>query len=177
MSAPREACDEYLALRRALGCKLTRHGRRLPDLIAHLAAAGETTVTTRPTLEWQPNRRGTRRSEQSRCRSRAASRAPRGRSTAAPAQAHRQAAREVPDRRRGGRAARGAGPIPLDRTARSRAAGASDPNRITSRRSNRPAMPTRASRSRPARSMRRERKKATRHPAHQPNRSRGTRLA
>ena len=40
------------ALRRALGFKLKRHGRLLPDLVAHLDAAGETTVTTRLALGW-----------------------------------------------------------------------------------------------------------------------------
>ncbi len=48
----RQACDEYLALRRALGFKLKRHGRLLPDLVAHLDATGVTTVTTRLALEW-----------------------------------------------------------------------------------------------------------------------------
>jgi len=52
MSSLRQTCDEYLALRRALGFKLERHGRLLPDLVAHLNAAGETTVTTPPALEW-----------------------------------------------------------------------------------------------------------------------------
>jgi len=52
MSPLRQACDEYLALRRALGFKLKRHGRLLPDLIGHLDAAGETTVTTRSAIEW-----------------------------------------------------------------------------------------------------------------------------
>ncbi|MCA1677473.1 MAG: tyrosine-type recombinase/integrase [Actinobacteria bacterium] len=52
MSPLAETCDEYLALRRALGFKLKRHGRLLPDLVAYLHAAGETTVTTRLALEW-----------------------------------------------------------------------------------------------------------------------------
>src|SRR5664279_2184391 len=52
MSPLRQTCDEYLALRRALGFKLKRHGRLLPNLVAHLDAAGETTVTTRLALEW-----------------------------------------------------------------------------------------------------------------------------
>jgi integrase/recombinase XerD len=47
-----QACDDYLALRRALGFKLKRHGRLLPDLIAYLGAAGETTVLTPLALEW-----------------------------------------------------------------------------------------------------------------------------
>jgi integrase/recombinase XerD len=52
MSSLSQACDDYLALRRALGFKLKRHGRLLPGLVAHLDAAGETTVTTRLALEW-----------------------------------------------------------------------------------------------------------------------------
>ena len=52
MSSLRQACDDYLALRRALGFKLMRHGRLLPDLVAYLDAAGEATVTTRLALEW-----------------------------------------------------------------------------------------------------------------------------
>lgn len=52
MSALHQACDDYLALRRALGFKLKRHGRLPPDLVAHLHAAGETTVTIRLALEW-----------------------------------------------------------------------------------------------------------------------------
>lgn len=43
MSPLRQACDEYLALRRALGFKLKRHGRLLPDLVAYLDAGGERT--------------------------------------------------------------------------------------------------------------------------------------
>ena len=52
MSALREACDEYLALRRAMGFKLDRPGRMLPDLVAHLEAGGQATITTRAALEW-----------------------------------------------------------------------------------------------------------------------------
>jgi integrase/recombinase XerD len=52
MSALMQACDEYLVLRRAMGFKLRRPGRMLPDLVAHLEAAGQTTVTTRAALEW-----------------------------------------------------------------------------------------------------------------------------
>jgi integrase/recombinase XerD len=52
MSALRKACDEYLALRRAMGFKLERPGRLLPDLVAHLEAAGQATITTRAALEW-----------------------------------------------------------------------------------------------------------------------------
>jgi integrase/recombinase XerD len=52
MSTLRKACDEYLALRRALGFKLDRPGRMLPDLVAHLEAGGQATITTRAALEW-----------------------------------------------------------------------------------------------------------------------------
>jgi integrase len=52
MSPLRQACDDYLALRRALGFKLVRHGRLLPDLVAYLDAAGAATVTIRLALEW-----------------------------------------------------------------------------------------------------------------------------
>lgn len=52
MSALRQACEDYLALRRATGFKLARHGRMLPDLVAYLEAAGLATITTSATLEW-----------------------------------------------------------------------------------------------------------------------------
>jgi integrase/recombinase XerD len=52
MSALSNACEEYLALRRATGFKLKRPGRMLPDLVAHLEAAGETRITTRAALQW-----------------------------------------------------------------------------------------------------------------------------
>jgi integrase/recombinase XerD len=44
--------EEYLAIRRAMGFKLERHGRILADLAAHLESAGQEVVTTRSTLEW-----------------------------------------------------------------------------------------------------------------------------
>jgi len=52
VSALRQACDDYLALRRATGFVLNRHGRMLPDLVAHLEAAGLATITTSAALEW-----------------------------------------------------------------------------------------------------------------------------
>jgi integrase/recombinase XerD len=52
MSSLVQATDDYLALRRAMGFKLKRHGRLLPDLVAYLDAAGETTVTTRLAVQW-----------------------------------------------------------------------------------------------------------------------------
>ena len=52
MSPLHQTVNGYLATRRALGFKLERHGRLLPDLVCYLDAAGETTVTTRLALEW-----------------------------------------------------------------------------------------------------------------------------
>jgi integrase len=52
MSRLRRACDEYLALRRAMGFKLDRPGRMLPDLVAFLESSGQATITTRAALEW-----------------------------------------------------------------------------------------------------------------------------
>ncbi len=52
VSALRQACEDYPALRRAAGFKLARHGRMLPDLVAYLEAAGLATLTTAATLEW-----------------------------------------------------------------------------------------------------------------------------
>jgi integrase/recombinase XerD len=52
MSALRQACDEYLALRRAMGFKLDRPARMLPDLVAFLESLGQATITTSAALEW-----------------------------------------------------------------------------------------------------------------------------
>lgn len=52
MSTLGQACEEYLALRRAMGFKLERHGRLLPKLVAHLDAAGQDTITTSVVVEW-----------------------------------------------------------------------------------------------------------------------------
>ncbi|MCA1697554.1 MAG: tyrosine-type recombinase/integrase [Actinobacteria bacterium] len=52
MSPLSQASEDYLALRRALGFKLKRHGRLLPNLVAYLEALGETTVTTRLAVQW-----------------------------------------------------------------------------------------------------------------------------
>lgn len=52
MSPLLEASVDYLALRRAMGFKLKRHGRLLPDLVAYLDTAGETTVTARLAVQW-----------------------------------------------------------------------------------------------------------------------------
>jgi integrase/recombinase XerD len=40
MSALSEHVEQYLRARRALGVKLERHGRLLPQLVAYLEAAG-----------------------------------------------------------------------------------------------------------------------------------------
>ena len=45
MSALGEHAQQYLRARRALGVKLERHGRLLPQLVAYLEAAGASTIT------------------------------------------------------------------------------------------------------------------------------------
>jgi len=52
MSKLRQVLDEYLSLRRALGFKLKRATRLLPEFIDHLEAAGANTVTTELALQW-----------------------------------------------------------------------------------------------------------------------------
>ncbi len=44
--------DDYLRLRRALGFKLERDGRLLPQLVAYLEAAGASTVTRELAISW-----------------------------------------------------------------------------------------------------------------------------
>jgi len=52
MSALRDALPEYLAVRRALGFKMEREGRLLPDFISYLELRGAPAVTTALALEW-----------------------------------------------------------------------------------------------------------------------------
>lgn len=52
MSGLQQHVDDYLRLRRALGFKLERHGQILPQLVAHLQAAGARTVTSELAIEW-----------------------------------------------------------------------------------------------------------------------------
>lgn len=52
MSALSEHAQEYLRARRALGVKLERHGRLLPQLVAYLEAAGASTVTRELAISW-----------------------------------------------------------------------------------------------------------------------------
>jgi integrase/recombinase XerD len=47
-----EHVEDYLRLRRALGYKLERHGRLLPQLVAYLEAAGEHTITSELAISW-----------------------------------------------------------------------------------------------------------------------------
>ena len=47
-----EAVDDYLAMRRALGFKLTEHGRVLPQFAAFLGQRGESLITTARALEF-----------------------------------------------------------------------------------------------------------------------------
>lgn len=52
MSKLRHGLDAYLSLRRALGFKLERAGRLLPDFIEYLEARGEEHITVKRSLEW-----------------------------------------------------------------------------------------------------------------------------
>ena len=52
MSPLAQAVDDYLAMRRALGYKLTEHGRVLPQFIAFLAQRGESLITIELALEF-----------------------------------------------------------------------------------------------------------------------------
>jgi integrase len=52
MSALRRNLEQYLALRRAVGCKLERAGRLLPDFITYLHRHRSETVTTELALRW-----------------------------------------------------------------------------------------------------------------------------
>jgi integrase/recombinase XerD len=53
MSALGEHAQQYLRGRRALGVKLERHGRLLPQLVAYLEAAGASTITRElATISW-----------------------------------------------------------------------------------------------------------------------------
>lgn len=52
MSTLSEHTERYLRARRALGVKLERHGRLLPQLVAYLEAAGASTVTRELAISW-----------------------------------------------------------------------------------------------------------------------------
>jgi integrase/recombinase XerD len=52
MNALSEAVEDYLAVRRSLGFKLTAYGRLLGDFVAYLEAAGIATVTTDAAVAW-----------------------------------------------------------------------------------------------------------------------------
>jgi len=52
MNALSYAADDYLAVRRSLGFKLTHYGRLLTDFIAYLESTGATTVTTEAAVAW-----------------------------------------------------------------------------------------------------------------------------
>jgi integrase len=52
MSAMAEHAQQYLRARRALGVKLERHGRLLPQLVSYLEAAGASTVTRELAIAW-----------------------------------------------------------------------------------------------------------------------------
>lgn len=52
MKSLAEHVDDYLRLRRAVGYKLERHGRLLPQLVGYLEAAGANTITTELAVCW-----------------------------------------------------------------------------------------------------------------------------
>jgi integrase/recombinase XerD len=52
MSSLRQACEDYLRIRRALGFKLERAGELLPRFIDYLESAGADTITTEHALRW-----------------------------------------------------------------------------------------------------------------------------
>jgi integrase len=52
MNALSEHVEEYLRARRALGVKLERHGRLLPQLVGYLEAAGASTITRELAISW-----------------------------------------------------------------------------------------------------------------------------
>src|SRR5438067_11375629 len=52
MSALAEHAQRYLRARRALGVKLERHRRLLPQLVAYLEAAGASTITRELAISW-----------------------------------------------------------------------------------------------------------------------------
>jgi integrase len=52
MSALSEHAQQYLQARRALGVKLERHGRLLPQLVDYLEAAGASTITRELAISW-----------------------------------------------------------------------------------------------------------------------------
>jgi len=52
MSGLSEHVQAYLQARRALGVKLERHGRLLPQLVDYLEAAGATTITRELAISW-----------------------------------------------------------------------------------------------------------------------------
>jgi integrase len=52
MSSLHQALEDYLTIRRALGFKLDRHGRLLPQFLAYRQDVGADTVTTEHALRW-----------------------------------------------------------------------------------------------------------------------------
>ncbi len=52
MTDLRQALDDYLAIRRALGFKLQRVGQLLPGFVTHMEQSGAATITTELALAW-----------------------------------------------------------------------------------------------------------------------------
>jgi integrase/recombinase XerD len=52
MTALAVAAEDYVAMRRSLGFKLTAYGRQLADFVAYLDATGATTITVEAAVAW-----------------------------------------------------------------------------------------------------------------------------
>ncbi len=52
MSVLRQAIQNYLVLRRSLGCKLEEYDRHLSDFVAYMERTGHTVITTATAMEW-----------------------------------------------------------------------------------------------------------------------------
>jgi integrase len=66
MSPLRRRLEEYLSVRRALGFKLEREGRVLPDFLTYLEERGTDVITTTMAMDWAMERSGASRDRASR---------------------------------------------------------------------------------------------------------------
>ena len=58
MSGLRQLAQDYLALRRSLGFKLSEHGRQLLDFVSFLRRAGSPFITTSLAVSWATRPKG-----------------------------------------------------------------------------------------------------------------------
>lgn len=78
MTTIRDAIDEYLTLRRALGFKLAKHDRLLNDFVDDLEHTGASTITIAAAVAWA-TKPAAAQPVQCRCRRPAAQTSPRAR--------------------------------------------------------------------------------------------------